>query len=97
MTCGFPTDSLNKVIANLEDKKIDYVILNKRNNYEEDEKYTNGNLNTYEEIYEKARIYVNLKRRIDEIYEFLMEEIENAEIKEKITKIEEVIYERRKI
>ena len=94
-TCGFPLDSISKVMAKLEEKKINYVILDRRNNYEEDEKSDNGNLNTYDKIYENARIYVNLKRRIDQIYEDLMEDIESDSIKGKIIEIEEIINERR--
>lgn len=95
--CGFPLDSISKVMAKLEEKKINYVIVDRRNNYDEDEKSDNGNLNNYDDIYEKARKYVNLKRRIDDIYEYLLEEIESENIKQKIIKIEDVIYEGRKI
>lgn len=95
--CGFPIDSISKVMAKLEEKKINYVLLDRRNNYEVDEKLDNGNLNKYEETYEKARRYVNLKRRIDDIYEYLTQEIENENIKQKIIKIEDVIYEGREV
>ena len=37
-TCGFPSSSLAKNLAKLEEKKINYVIVDKRNNYEDDEK-----------------------------------------------------------
>ena len=94
-TCGFPIDSIPKVMARLEEKKINYVILDRRNNYEEDEKSDNKNLNTYDEIYENARIYVNLKKRIDQIYEKLIEDIETNEIKRKIIEIEDIVNERR--
>ncbi len=96
-TCGFPTDNISKIMAKLEDKKINYITIDKRNNYEVEEKSNNGNLNKYDEVYEKARKYVNLKRRIDDIYESLLEDIENDNIKEKVIQIEEVIYEGRKI
>ena len=33
-SCSFPQNALNKVIANLEQKKINYLILDRRNNYE---------------------------------------------------------------
>lgn len=97
VTCGFPLDSISKIMAKLEEKKINYIILDRRNNYEEEEKYDNGNLNEYDIVYEKAKKYVNLKNRIDNIYQFLMDEIEDKEIKEKIIQIEEIIYEGRKI
>ena len=97
VTCGFPIDSISKVMAKLEEKKINYVLLDKRNNYEVDEKSNNKNLNTYDKIYEISRKYVNLKRRIDDIYEILVDNIESEDIKSKIIQIEEIIYEGRKI
>lgn len=96
-TCGFPLNSISKVIAKLEEKKINYIILDRRNNYEVDEESNNKNLNTYDKIYEKAKRYVNLKKRIDNLYEAIMEDIEQEEIKEKIKYIEEIVYEGRKI
>ena len=65
--CGFPQDSYNKVIAKLEEKKINYMILDRRNNYEIDEICDNKNLNTYTTYFEKARKYINLKIRIENI------------------------------
>ena len=56
--CGFPQDSYNKVIAKLEEKKINYMILDRRNNYEIDEICDNKNLNTYTTYFEKARKYI---------------------------------------
>lgn len=96
-TCGFPSSSLAKNLTKLEEKKINYVIVDKRNNYEDDEKSDNKNLNRYDEIFEKAYIYVKIKNRIENIYQELIRDIENPKIKEKISKIEDVIYERRKI
>ena len=90
-TCGFPLDSVSKVMAKLEEKKINYVILDRRNNYEVDEQYDNKNLNQYKDIYEKAKRYVNMKKRIDAIYEQLIEEIENPETREKIISIEKIV------
>lgn len=96
-SCGFPSGSLSRVLAKLEEKKINYVIVDKRNNYEEDEKSDNKNLNQYEEIFEKANRYVTIKNRIDNIYDTLVEDINAENIKEKIIKVEEIIYEGRKI
>lgn len=97
VTCGFPTNNISKIMTKLEDEKINYIMLDKRNNYEEEEKSNNGNLNSYDKFYEKAKKYVNLKRRIDNIYDILLKEIEKDNIKEKIKEIEEVVYEGRKI
>ena len=95
--CGFPINSISKVKVKLEDSKINYILLDRRNNYEEDEKFDLKNLNKYAEIYEKARKYVNLKNRIESIYEILLDDVNKEELTEKIIRIEEIVYERRKI
>ena len=92
-TCGFPKNAINKVIVKLEKNKIDYVIIDTRNNYDVDEKYDNKNLNTYSEFFENAQKNVRLKRRIDRIAESLILEINSENIKEKLRKIEEIIDE----
>ena len=33
-SCAFPSQSLNKVLTMLENKKINYVIIDRRNNYQ---------------------------------------------------------------
>ena len=96
-TCGFPSSSLAKNLAKLEEKKINYVIVDKRNNYEDEERSDNKNLNQYEETFEKAHKYVTVKNRIDNIYNSLIEDLNKENIKEKISKVEEIVYERRKI
>ena len=96
-TCGFPVQSLNKIIAKLEEKKINYIVLDRRNDYEVDLEFDFGNLNSYSEIYEKAKIYVNYKRRIDNINNFLLENIQEENFKEILKQMEEVIDERRKV
>ena len=94
--CGFPQDSYNKVIAKLEEKKINYMILDRRNNYEIDEICDNKNLNTYTTYFEKARKYINLKIRIENINNYLLENIDKQDFKKIISKMEEIINERRK-
>ncbi|MDO5556124.1 MAG: hypothetical protein Q4G09_05775 [Clostridia bacterium] len=96
-TCGFPIDSISKVKAILEEKKINYLLLDKRNNYEEEEKSDNGNLNAYDKEFAKASKYIKLKKRIDNIYEILLSEITKKGIKETIIRIEDVINEGRKV
>ena len=95
--CGFPLQSLNKVIAKLEIEKTNYILLDRRNNYETDMQSNNRNLNNYQKIFEKAKIYVNYKRRIDNINKFLIENVEKNDFKEILMNLEEVINERRKI
>lgn len=96
-TCGFPSSSIAKNLAKLEEKKINYVIVDKRNNYEDDEKSDNKNLNQYDEIFEKAHKYVTIRNRIENINQELLKNIDEPNIKEKILRVEEIIYERRKV
>ena len=96
-TVGFPVGALNSVISKLESSKINYMLLDRRNNYEVDFELRNGNLNQYNEIYEKAKIYVNILKRIQNINEFLVGNIKAENIKEIIKDIEKVIDENRKV
>lgn len=90
---GFPKNALAKVQSRLEKEKINYILIDPRNNYDVDEKSDNRNLNTYLEKYETAQKYIKLKRRIDRIAESLVLEINNYKIKEKLRKIEDIIDE----
>lgn len=96
-TCGFPKRGISKVCAKLEQRKINYVMIDTRNNYEVDEKNDNKNLNTYLEVLEKAKKYIKVKNRLERIEKKLLENIEKENIMEKIRKVEEIVYEGRKI
>lgn len=93
MECGFPTRILPKLMAKLEQQKVDYLMLDPRNNYYEEEKLENGNLNKYDEIFNKSYGYMRLSNRIDRISEDLKFEISSPKIKEKLRRIEEIINE----
>ena len=92
-TVGFPKNALPKVISKLEREKINYLLIDTRNNYDVDEKSDNGNLNTYDEKYNISLKYIRLKRRINRISEALILDINNNNIKDKLRKIEEIIDE----
>ena len=93
-SCSFPQNASNKVISILENKQVNYIILDRRNNYEIIEKSDNRNLHRYDKIYEIGR-RENVKRmRVEKIYSYLLENIDNKEL---IDNIEKVINERRKI
>lgn len=92
-TCGFPKNAIPKIMAKLEQRKINFVIVDTRNNYEVDEKDDNNNLNTYDEILKKAHKYIKVKKRLEQIEEILLKNIEKENIMEKIRKIEEITYE----
>ena len=65
--CAFPVFILNKIIAKLEENKINYIVIDRRNNYEVDEKIDNGNLNKYNFYLEKSKRYINQKNRNNHI------------------------------
>lgn len=94
---GFPINSINKIMAQLEDFKINYLTLDRRNNYDVEEQSDNKNLNNYSKYYEKARKYVTYKIKIEEIYSYMKENLNKKECKEIILKVDEMINERRKV
>lgn len=87
-TCGFPVESINKIMAKLENKKINYLLLDRRNNYEVDGRSDNKNLNTYIKTYEKAKEYMNAKNRVNKINDYLLHNLNNKKL---INQIEKVI------
>lgn len=95
--CAFPTRSLNKIIATLENKKINYIGVDRRNNYAVDFQNDNKNLNKYNEFFEKAKKKISIQNRINEINNYLNENANQNNIKEIIYEIEKIINERRKI
>ena len=95
--CGFPVSAVSKVCAKLENNKINYLIIDRRNNYDVDEKEDYKNLNRYVEFYEKSNKYVNCKKRIDIINEYLMDNIETKNITKMLSGMEEIMYERGEI
>ena len=86
---------LSKVLSKLEELEISYIILNKSENYEIVEEEDFKGKNKYNEMYNKSYNYVSRKNRIDSIYQFLLESISEEQIKDKILRIEEIIYEAR--
>ena len=94
ITTGFPKESINKVMAKLEQKKINYLVVNKSNNYEVDEKCINNNLNTYKKVLIDAKSYINVKLRAENINKYLLKNLNNKQL---IEEIEKIINERRRI
>ncbi len=90
---GFPQNTISRITAKLQNEKINYMLIDTRNNYDVDEKFDNNNVNTYLENFDKSFKYIRLKRRIERISEALILEINSEKIKEKIRKIEEIIDE----
>lgn len=95
--CGFSKKVINKVISTLEDKKINYMIIDPRNNYDVDEKSDNRNLNTYEDEFKKSYLIVKQRNKIDKIKEELETYIGKEEFKTVIKRVEDILNENRKI
>lgn len=93
-SCSFPKVAYNKVISTLEDKKINYLVLDKKDNYSIEEKSNNKNLNKYKDVYIRAKEELVNKFRIEKIYKYLLENIQDKKI---ISEMENLINERRKI
>lgn len=84
-------------MAALESKKINYLILDRKNNYEVDERSDHQEENTYTKYLAKARTYVKHKQKIDYICEFLQDGIGRKDIEEILKKMEVIINEAREI
>lgn len=86
--CGFPVVSINKILYLFEKKNINYIMLDKSHNYEEEGKVNYKKKNTYYEILKEATEYINITSRIDKIRNYLLKD------SSKIEQIENLIYER---
>lgn len=91
--CGFSNNVINKVKSKLEDNKINYMLVDPRNNYDVDEKQDFGNLNNYEKEFKKSYLIIKRRREIEKISERLNYLIEKEEFKNIIRKIEDVLDE----
>lgn len=49
--CGFPESALPKVMTKLENNKINYLLIDRRNNYDVDREEDYKDLNKYEKNY----------------------------------------------
>ena len=91
-TCGFPKAALNKVMTKIEENNISYIILNKCDQYNEEHEENFKSKNKYMQMYEKAKKYLSVKNRSEKIYKNLLNNIDKEDVKEKIKRIEEVLY-----
>lgn len=89
---AFPKSALYKVLTKLEKEKISYIIVDKSLNYEVIEKEI-AKPNQYVEIYNKSHKYILNKNRIENIHTYLIKNMSKPNIKNKIQKIEEILYE----
>lgn len=82
----------------MEKSKINYIVVDRRNNYDEEEKYINKQENNYDKVFQKSEKIINTILRIQRINETLLLNKEDENIEEILDKMEKVIEnERRKI
>lgn len=89
----FQKKYFGRIASKLEEKKINYLIIDPRNNYDVNEKSDNRNLNTYEEEFKKAYFIEQQRKRINKVNEKLYEYIGKKEFKTIIKKVEEILNE----
>ena len=96
---AFPENSLSRVEAVLENNKINYLVVDKRNNYQVEYQNISKQDNNYEKMFEKAKETISYIIRIQDIYENLINSEKDKALDEKLKRIEEVlkINERRKV
>ena len=89
---GFPKESLKNVVSLLARFKVNYKVLEvngikidvlEEREFEEE--------NQFEEIYNKAKRYIILKRRVERLFDEIMRNIERDEIEKVIIKLEETV------
>lgn len=81
MVSGFPTSSIKKVEARLENKKINYIVLDRKDNYAVNERTDFKNLNTTKNTLICLKPYVSNVRRIENINEHLLSLASKEELK----------------
>lgn len=86
--CGFPDSSINKVLYILEGKSINYIMIDKAHNYEEEGKVNYKKKNKYYEVLDIANEYIDIMNRINKIKNYLIND------SSKLDDIEKILYER---
>lgn len=88
---GFPVGGINKVITELEKRKINYMIVKKSDNYDVEKRNDNKNLNKYEYWAKKAKVYVNNKFILDSVYTRILSNVTSKKGKEVLDEINTIV------
>lgn len=96
-TCGFPMSAEKRVRAKLEENKINYKIVDPRNEYSVDVSEDYKNLNEYENELKKDFTLIKYKKIINRITEELTMNMNKPDFKDIIRKIEDILDETGKI
>lgn len=91
-TCGFPNNTLAFVECKLEDEKVNYVVIDKAQQRKVEKVIDLNTENRYTEIYNKAYKNIQIQERALNVYNYILDNIENENIKRKLEEIEEKIY-----
>lgn len=90
-TCGFPMSAEKRVRAKLEENKINYKIVDPRNEYSVDVSEDYKNLNEYENELKKDFTLIKYKKIINRITEELTMNMNKPDFKDIIRKIEDIL------
>ena len=96
-TTGFPCSSLSRVLGKLQHLKINYVVVDRRDNYSVDDRMDNKELNTYSKHYEMAKEYIKYMKKLENIYLYIKDNVKEQEIQDMLIRWEKEINERRNI
>lgn len=96
-TCGFPMSAEKRIRAKLEENKINYKIIDPRNEYSVDVSEDYKNLNEYDNELKKDFTLIKYKKVINRITEELTMNMNKPDFKDKIRKIEDILDETGKI
>lgn len=92
-TTGFPEMALLKVTKALEDHSVNYMLLDRSANYEMMDQCNFKEKNQYTNIYNQAHKIIARKNKVNAIYEYLMNSLDDELVKEQIRQIEAIIDE----
>lgn len=90
--CSFPISSLSKVENTLEKNKINYLVVDKRSNYEVEHKAINNQENRYDSIFEVANDFGAIILRIQNVYNELIKKSKEPNFNKKLERIEMELY-----
>ena len=96
-TCGFQITSANKVFSKLKEKEINYLIIDKRLDYEMVEEVNFKRKNQYKNCLKMAKPYVKLKEQLDIFCQNILQNIDGKNYKtelENLKTIENLLYKK---
>ena len=96
-TCGFQITSASKVFSKLKENIINYLIIDKRLDFEIIEKNDFKRKNQYKNFLKIALPYMNLKEKLETLCQNILENMDNQDFEselENLENIKEILYKR---